>query len=786
MRAIHRKLLRDFRRLWVQVLSIALVMGCGTMTIMGLRSTLVSVRQSRDEYYDAYRFADVFASLERAPNAIGARLAAIPGVGAVETRVVKNVRLTVRGLDEPAVGHVVSIPEPRRPMLDELHVRRGRWVAPGRDDEVLVSDRFAELNGLNPGDTLSAVINGRQRRLTIVGVALSPEFVVETAGAHAFVDNRRYGIVWASRRTLESAFDMDDAFNDVSVRLLPHASEPAVIAAIDRVLKPWGSAGAYGRADQPAARALADEFNQLATNATVFPVFFLVVAAFLLDVVLSRLVATQREEIAALKAFGYTDREVGAHYLAFALGAVLAGAAIGVPAGVWMGRRFTMMYAEYFRFPALHSYIEWTGAALGVGITGAFALLGALGAVRRATRLPPAEALRPEAPASFRSMVLDRGLGARRLSPSVRMTIRNLERRPLRTLAAVVGVALAIALLGAGHFPYDAFDRLLDVEFRVAQRYDVTVAFTSQRPARAALELAAIPGVLRVEPFRTAAVRAAFGAARRTTAITGLDGDARLMRLADVDGTVHPVPVDGAVVARTLARVLDVHAGDTITVALLERGTVARVRVAAVIDQMLGQGIYMERRALARLLREQDAISGAYLEVPAGDEQRVFQALDSLPGVAAAASRRATIDNIEEQISQSMTFVLTLITVSASLIAIGVVYNTARIALSERGRELASLRVLGFTANEVTGMLMGEQAVTMIAALLPGVAFGLGFSLLLARGFESEHYHFPFVFAPLSYARAALIVVAAGAAAGLVVRRRVGRLDLVAALRTRE
>ena len=787
MRALDRKLFRDFRRLWVQVLSIALVMGCGTMTIMGLRSTLVSIRQSRDDYFDAYRLADVFASLERAPNAVAARLAAIPGVGAVETRVVKNVRLSVRGLDEPAVGHVVSIPEPRRPMLNELHVRRGRWVAPGRDDEVLVSDRFAELNGLNPGDTLSAVVNGRQRRLPIVGVALSPEFVVETAGAHAFVDNRRYGILWANRRALESAFDMVDAFNDVSVRLLPSGSAPAVIAAIDRVLNPWGSAGAYGRADQPAARALADEFNQLAANATVFPIFFLVVAAFLLDVVLSRLVATQREEIAALKAFGYTDREVGAHYLAFALGAVIVGAALGVPGGIWMGRRFTMLYADYFRFPSLRSYIEWTGAALGVGVTGGFALLGAFGAVRRATRLPPAEALRPEAPAMFRSMVLDRGRAARRLSPSMRMTIRNLERRPLRTLAAVVGVALAIALLGAGHFPYDAFDRLLDVEFRVAQRYDVTVAFTAARPARAARELRAIPGVRRVEPTRSTAVRARHGVAERTTAITGLDADARLMRVAALDGAVSAVPIDGAVVTRSLARVLGVEAGDTIAVELLQRGGVERsVRVAAVVDQMLGQGMWMQRAALARLLREDDVISGAYLSVPAGEERRVFAALDSLPGVAAAASRRATIANIEETISESMTFVLTLITVSASLIAIGVVYNTARIALSERGRELASLRVLGFTANEVTGMLMGEQAATMLAALPPGVAFGLGFSWLLARGFESERYHFPFVFAPLSYVRAALIVLAAGAAAGLVVRRRVGRLDMVAALRTRE
>ncbi|HEU4564308.1 MAG TPA: ABC transporter permease, partial [Gemmatimonadaceae bacterium] len=691
------------------------------------------------------------------------------------------------GLDEPAIGHMVSIPETRRPMLNELHIRRGRWVAPGRDDEVLVSDRFAELNHLGPGDTLSAVMNGRQRRLRIVGVALSPEFVVEIAAAHAFSGNERYGVLWASRRTLESAYDMTDAFNDVCVRLLPHASEPAVIAGVDRILSPWGGPGAYGRADQPAARALADEFSQLATNATIFPVFFLVTAAFLLNVVLSRLVATQREEIAALKAFGYTDREVGMHYLGFALGAVLVGTVLGIPAGIWMGRRFTGLYADYFRFPVLRSYIEWSGAALAIGISGGFALLGALGAVRRATSLPPAEALRPEAPINFRVGKGRVGRGPGRLTPAASMALRNLVRRPLRTAAAIVGVALAVALLGAGHFPYDAFDRMLDVQFRTAQRYDVTVVFAGDRTGRAIEELRAIDGVLRVEPFRVTGVRARHGAAKRTTTITGLPADGELVRLADTKGRLYALPPTGAVLSAGLARVLGVHAGDTVTVELLQRGGAVRaVPVTGVVDEMLGQQLYMRRDALARLLHEQDAVSGAYLTVAAHAEPAVFARLDAIPGVAGAMSRRATMAHIEETISESMNFVLVLITTSAALIAIGVVYNTARIALSERGRELASLRVLGFTRGEVTAMLMGEQAATIAAALPLGVVFGLGFSALLARGFQTERYHFPFVFAPPSYVRAALIVVATAAVAGIIVHRRVGRLDLVAALRTRE
>jgi putative ABC transport system permease protein len=787
MRTLDLKLLRELRRHWVQITSIALVMGCGTMTIMGLRSTLTSIRAARDAYFTDYHFGDVFVQLERAPLAIDHRIAAIPGVAAVETRIVRDVRLDVPALPEPAIGHMVAIPDVRRPMLNDLHVRRGRWIAPGRDDEALVSERFAELNHLEPGDSLAAVINGRWQRLHIVGVALSPEFVVEFAGTAIFADNRRYGILWTSRQTLESAFDMEGAFNDVVVRLAPGAKEQSVETELNTLLRPWGAANAYGRRDQPAARVLEDEFTQLKTNATLFPMFFLVVAAFLLNVVLSRLVASQRDEIAALKAFGYSNREIGFHYLGFGLAAVALGAIVGIPLGMWMGAKFTALYHDYFRFPTLPSVVDWGAAALGVGVSSGFALLGAFGGVRRVMALPPAEALRPESPAQFRPLLIERlGLGGI-VSPGIRMILRNLERRPLRTGATVIGAALAVALLASGRFPYDAFDRLMDVEFQLAQRYDAVAAFTQERPAAAARELGRMDGVLAAEPFRSTSVRVTRGPTSRTTTIMGIEPRSKLYHLVDADGREYVPPSSGCAMTVALARILGVHTGDTIDVELLERGSERRALIiAGLFDPMIGQGIFMTRAALNRVLREQDAASGAYLSIAPGREADVLMGLKDFPGVAGATSRSATIRNIDEQMRQSMVFVLILIVSSACVIAIGVVYNAARIALSERGRELASLRVLGFTTNEVAGMLLGEQAAIMILALPAGIAIGAAFSYALARGFETERFHFPYVIALHSQVFAAGVVVAAAALAGLIVHRRVARLDMVSALRTRE
>ena len=786
MRSLDRKLFRELRRHWVQITSIALVMGCGTMTIMGLRSTLTSIRAARDDYYAEYRFADVFAHLERAPNAIAARIAGIPGVASAETRIVRDVRLDVPRLAEPAIGHMVAIPDERRPMLDELLIRRGRWLAPGATREVLVGERFAEMNRLQPGDSLGAVINGRWLRLHIVGIALSPEFVVEYAGGGIFVDNRRYGVIWASRELLESAFDMKGAFNDVTIRLSAAADEPRVERELDDLLRPWGGAPAYGRRDQAAARVLEDEFGQLRTNATIYPLFFLVVAAFLLNVVLSRLVASQREEIAALKAFGYTDREIGWHYLGFGIAAVALGAMVGIPAGVWMGASFTNLYREYFRFPSIPSVVDWAAAGAGVGVSGGFALLGALTGVRSVMRLTPADALRPESPKRFRRLVLEAACLGTLLSPTVRMVLRNVERRPVRTASTAVGIALAVALLASGRFPYDAFDRLMEVQFHLSQRYDALAAFTQATPATAAVELRHVDGVLSAEPFRVTNVRVKRGTAVRNTTITGVEPAGTLYRLVDADGRAFTPPAGTCALTLWLARYLGVGPGDTIDVDLLEQGRPARLVVGGVFDPMVGQGIYTNRETISRLLHEQDLASGAYLAIAPGRETAVMGRLKDFPGVVGAVSRAATVQNIDDQMRQSMVLVLTLIITSACIIALGVVYNSARIALSERGRELASLRVLGFTTAEVSRMLLGEQAAVMLVALPLGIAFGAGFSLALARGFETERFHFPYVVALRSQLLAIGVVLCAAVVAGLVVWRRVGRLNMVTALRTRE
>lgn len=787
IRTIDRKLLRDAWRLRGQLISIALVVACGVMTVVAMRSTYESLELSRAAYYERARFADVFATLNRAPETLAPRLAAIPGVAAVETRIVLDVALDVPGLDEPATGRLVSVPDGRESALNVLYLREGRAPLPGRGDEAVASEAFAEANGLRLGDAVSAVIHGRHQRLRIVGIGLSPEYVYEVGAGQIVPDSRRFGVLWMNRSALAPAYDMEGAFNDVVLRLAPGASEPGVIAAVDRLLEPYGGRGAYGRADQVSAQIVREELEQNRTSGTAIPVIFLGVAAFLLHIVLSRLVQTQRDQIAVLKAFGYSNLDVGLHFLRFALLAVSIGSIIGAVFGAWIGRALLDVYGMYFRFPELTYRVSWALFAIAVAVSAAAAGLGALSAVRRAVSLPPAEAMRPESPARFRPGLLERIGAGRLLSPAARMILRNVERYPVRAGLSALGVGFSVSILVVGSFMFDAVDLMLEMQFRQVQREDVAVLFNGPRNASARHDMARLDGVLRVEPYRVSPARIHAGHRSRHVPLTGLPEDGELRRILDMDFVRHRPPTDGLLLGEPLADVLGVRAGDTVRVEILEGARPTReLHVVGTVSEIIGMNAYMELGALNRLLREGPTVSGVYLTVDPLHRTEIYDRLKTMPAVASASARLVALENFERQIAESLLISMAVLIGFAAVIAVGVIYNGARIALAERGRELASLRVLGFTRREVAVLLFGEQAVVTAVGIPVGFAIGYFFAAALLGAFETEMYRIPLVVSGSTYAFAGIVGTAAAVLAGLLVRRRLNRLDLIAVLKTRE
>ncbi len=787
MTALNRKLIRDLLRLRGQVIAVALVVTCGIATYVTMRSSYESLVISQTAYYEGYRFADVFAGLKRAPESLAREVAAIPGAAAAQTRVVVEVTLDVPGLDEPATGRLVSIPEQRQPMLNDLFIRRGRYVERGQRDEILVSEMFAGANDLDVGQTIGAVINGRWEQLRIVGIAISPEYVHEIRAADVFPDRRRFGVLWMGREALGSAFNMEGAFNDVALSLSPGASEAAVIEELDLLLARYGGLGAYGRAEQESHRFLADEIEQDRITGIIVPAIFLGVAAFLINMVLSRHVSTQRSQIAVLKAFGYTNAQIGLHYLKFALVAVLAGAATGTALGVWFGSELAQIYSKFFRFPVLRFEAGPETLGLAIAISAGAAIIGAIAAVRKVASLPPAEAMRPEPPARFRPGLAEwLGFG-RLLSPAARMIIRNIERRRWKAALSIFGISLAVAILVVGRYSFDALDYIINVHFRTVQREDITVTFNNPLSSRARFELTHLPGVLRSEPFRAVAVRLRFEHRNKRVAIQGLKSDGELRRLLDKRLEKVDLPPDGMVLTTKLANILGARPGDVVTVEVLEGARPIReVVVSGLVDELIGLSAYMDARTLNRLMREGETVSGAYLSVDPLKAPVLYRHLKRTPAVAGVAFREMMLASFLETAAESLIIGTTMTIVFACIIALAIVYNGARIALSERANELASLRVLGFTRGEIAMMLLGEQAILTLVAIPLGFALGFGICAMMVRLFDTELYRMPLVVSGATYAFAFIVVASSAFLSGLLVLRRLFNLDLVAVLKSRE
>jgi putative ABC transport system permease protein len=786
-RALDRKLLRDLWHMRGQVLTVGLIVASGIATYVTMRGTYESMERAQQIYYARYRFADVFAQLKRAPNNLRDEIAAIPGVAAVETRVVVEVNLDVPGLDEPAVGRIVSIPERQPPGLNDLFLRRGRYIEPGRQDEILISEAFASANNLGIGNSLGAVINGRWEPLRIVGVALSPEYVYEIRGAEVFPDNERFGVLWMSRAALGPLFNMEGGFNDVSLALAPGANEAGVIARLDRLLEPYGGLGAYGREDQISNRFLTDEIAQDRITGIFVPTIFLGIAAFLIHVVLSRLISTQRNPVGLLKAFGYSDFSVGGHYLKFALAAVLLGTAVGAPLGIWLGTSMARMYQDFFRFPELKFVGGPRLIAWAIVISALAACLGALSSLRAAVSLPPAEAMRPESPPQFRAGIAERLGFARAISISSRMILRNLERRPWKAALTVVGMSFAVAILIVGFYFFDAIEYLVQVQFRTAQRDDVTISLAEGRGERARYDVNHLTGVLHSEPFRIVPARLRFAHRTKRIGLQGLEPGADLRRVVGRNFEVYQIPAEGMLLTTKLAEVLGAKTGDYVTVEVLEGARpITQVAIAGTVDEMIGLSAYIDIRTLNRIMHEGPSISGAYLSVDSSKMPALYSQLKRAPAVTAVAVRAAMLESFYRTVAQSLNISTTALNLFAALIAIGMVYNSARVALSERGHELASLRVLGFSQREISFMLLGEQGFLALAAVPVGFLIGYGMCAVLTQAMQTELYRMPLVVNASTYALAVLIVGIACIGTGALLYRRLSRLDLVAVLKTRE
>jgi putative ABC transport system permease protein len=788
VRALDIKLLRDFRRLWAQGIAIALVLACGVAVILMSVGMGGALDGTRTAYYERNRFADVFADARRAPLSLLTEIRAIPGVWAAEARIDSYAVLDLPGRVRVATGRILSLPaDGAVPLLNVPILRSGDWPDPASDGQVVVNEPFARENGFRVGDSFTANLNGRKRVLTITGTALSPEFIYTIGPGQLMPDNASFGIVWMPERAASAAFDMTGAFTSVSLKLEPGQSAEPVIDALDALLGRYGGTGAHGRDDQMSDAFIDTEIQQLRTIARVMPPVFLGITVFLVNMVIGRIVLLERAEIGLLKAIGYSSARIALHYVLLAGLVALLGVAIGWLAGTWLSRAMARLYAQYFEFPFLIFTLTGTtyamSAALGIGAS----VLGALRSALGAARLAPAVAMTPPPPPRFRRGVQDRLFQFLRLSQPTMMILRAILRWPVRSALTTLGIALATSILVASMFFDDSLDKIIDSAFHQSNRQDAMLLFAETVGEGALEDVARLPGVLQTEGHVYIASRIRHGHTMRQTPIEARRPGTDLSRVVDAEGRVVESPRGGILLSERLAATLGVVPGDLVEVEFLQiRRETHMIPVAGTVEQFFGLGAYMDLESLFALLRRTPQLTTANLLLDPAETEAFHAAVKDVPNLAGTILMTENLQSFQDTIAENVLVVTFVYALLGVVITVGVTYNGARIQLSERARELASLRILGFSRSEVSYVLMGETLFLALLAQPLGWWLGYLIARLMTDSFASDLYAVPLVLNPPTFAFASLVTLLAALGAALVVRRRVDTLDLVAVLKTRE
>ena len=790
MSVLNKKLFRGIWRARGQAIAVAMVVLCGAASYICMASAHRNLLLTRDTYYSEYRFADFEIHLERAPLRSVFKLENISGVRQARARIVKDVNVDIEGEDEPRIGRIVSMPERREPVLNDICLVAGRYFDKGVLNEVILSDRFAQSNGLALGDRIHISVGSKKHALRIVGLGLSPEYVYMIRNIQEMIPNlERFGILWVPNDFAETALAMEAACNNIIGLADAPERLDQILDDAEKLLEPYGVFAKTTREEQISSRFLADEIKGLEVSAKVVPAIFLGIAALILLVLLNRMVRKERTEIGLLKAYGHANASVAWYYLKFALVLAIAGCVGAFFVGQWLAKGMVGMYVEFYQFPLLRARIYPDVLARSMGISVVAAMLGALSAARHAVRIAPAESMRPEAPRHAHRIWLERfDLLWRNLSFTWKMIARNVSRNAFRAGLSVFGVAVSTGVIIMGFFSMDSLSYMLRFQFSEAQREDVKVNFPIERGKDAYYEVRRFDHVRRAEPVLQYPFEVRSRWRKKDTFVIGLPRHAQLQKLLDEKRREVDVGERGLVLSKHLAEDLGVNPGDSVTLKpLMGRITKEQqVTVSKVVRQYLGTSAYMNLDALSRLLDEPFAMNAALLRVDPDKEHALNVSLKDVVGVSAVEIKEDSYAAMLDTLASSMEIMSVTLCIFAGVIACAVIYNVTAVALAERQRELASLRVLGFTTAEVGRIVYHENFLLAALGILLGIPFGMSICWLLVELYDTELYRLPLHFEPRSFLVATILIIIFVVLANLAVRHKIARLDMVEVLKARE
>lgn len=790
MSVLTRKIVRTIRGNLGQTLAVSAVIMCGVACLIAFTTAHRNLVLTKGAYYAENSFADFEIMLERAPNTVLFKLEEIPGVRRVRGRVVEEAKLDLGNGRQARTGRLVSMPRRAGPVINNVVVTEGRYFEQSSDNEVIVSSDFAEKNELRLGETLDVTVNGRRHTLRIVGFGKSPEYIYIIRSIQDMIPSpERFGILWVTEEFAESAVAMQEACNNIVGIVDDPEQLDAVLESAETILDAYGVFGTIKAEDQVSNQFVSNEIKGLESTMRVIPPIFLGIASLVIAILMNRMVRNERTQIGLMKAYGHSNASVALHYLQYAAILGLIGSAAGGLLGQWSARQMMGIYGQFYQFPELYNRFYPDVLMRGTVIAVFFALAGAGLAARQAARIHPAESMRPEAPKTARRSGLERFPALwRRLSFTSKMIARNIARHPFRAGLNAFGVMVSCGLLIIGLFMLDAVEYLIRFQFEISQRQDARVTLITERGEAAYREVARYDHVRAAEPQLQYPFEMRNGWHKKDVLVIGLPEGGRLQRLLDADEQEVAIPKRGLVLSEHVAAKLGVEVGDSIQIEpLLGKIDIEKeIVVAKIVKQYFGSSAYMNLEALSDVLGESLALNAVLVKVDPGTEAELVEHVRDVPGVATVEIRKDAHENLKKTLGRQMAISAFTTILFAGIISFSVIYNVTTVSLAERQRELASLRILGFSRQEVGRILFHENFITGAIGLALGVPFGAAACRIIIKAFDTDLFRLPY------YIENSTILVALGLStsfivfANLAVRRKLAHMDLIEVLKSRE
>lgn len=781
MKKLDVRLLRMVKHSKGQFISVTTIVAVALCIYVLFSITSVNINNAVDQYYSDTSINDLVIELMRIPQAAVDDLKSIDGISDAQGRVSVDVPLQVTDKDEKVNIRVVSLPK-NGGVINKLYTIKGNKAELG-EDNVIVLEQFANARNINIDEVITPYINGRTYNLKVSGVAASSEYIYLMENEQSLLPALdKFGVVYVTESFAQSVFGYRGSYNEVLIKLREQKNIEDIIDIVEKRLDKYGLKRITKLEDQLSNNVLTQKVDGIQMMSSILPVMFLMVAAIIISIMLSRIVSNDRMAIGVLKALGYSNFNILFHYTKYALSIGLAGSVTGIAGGVLLSKPMSEVFVSYFNIPLSGIKLQHSYIVNAILLTSLFCIGSGLFGARGVIKIMPADSMRPEAPKSGKRILMERITFLWRHIPfSWKMVIRNILRNKRRFSFLVLGLALAYGINVVPLYMMNTMVSMFELQFGEYQKMDYTINFVRPLHEGVITDLSHLIKSGRIEPRLEYPFELVNGWRKNTVGIIGVPQQTAFYKFVDKDSNVVKLPNNGIFITEAVAKSLNVKEGETIIVkSFLPGKEDVSLQVAGIVKQYLGANAYMNIEEMRALLLERQMITG----VSVASKDNLKEKLKDVRNISTVSSVGDMKQSFVEYLD-TMNLAIGLYMLFGGILGFALIYNATIISISERKMEFASLRIMGFEKKDVYGMISKENLIMALIAIIVGVPLGLGMINGMADSFSSEMITFPVIFSPKFFIQAAAATIIFAIVAQLATLRKIYNLNFIDALKSR-